>query len=73
MARKQATKSAPAYRSSEWQANAFGGALLMPADKIIKLTPEQISALYNVTITAANTQLKAVKEKGGLWAASFAL
>lgn len=72
-ARKQATKSVPAYRSSEWQANAFGGALLMPVDKIIRLDPEEICELYNVTITAANTQLKAVKEKGAKWAKKFRL
>ncbi len=73
LARKQATKSIPAYRSSEWQANAFGGALLMPADKIIRLEPEEICELYNVTITAASTQLKAVRGKGAMWAKTFSL
>ena len=73
LARKQATKSVPAFRSSEWQANAFGGALLMPADKIIRLEPEEICEFYNVTITAASTQLRAVREKGARWAKSFSL
>lgn len=73
LARRQASKSIPAYRSSEWQANAFAGALLMPTSKIFNLTPLEIRRLYNVTPTAAKTQLEAVRKKGPVWARKFSL
>ena len=32
----------PAYRSPEWQADAFGGELLMPAHLIADMTVEEV-------------------------------
>lgn len=63
LARREASRSIPAYKSSEWQANAFAGALLMPACKIVDLSPEQVSEHYQVTITAAWTQCSAIAKE----------
>ena len=51
----------PAYSSSEWQANALAGALLMPFVKIVEMTPEEIADKYLVTISAAKNQRKAAR------------
>lgn len=67
LARKEAGRHVPAYKSSEWQANAWGGALLMPACKIIHLTSEEVSERYQVTISAAHTQRKAMIEEAKRW------
>ena len=63
LARNAASKSIPAYKSSEWQANAFAGALLMPASKILDLTPDKISEFFQVTKTAARTQCTAAAKE----------
>ncbi|WP_293824459.1 ImmA/IrrE family metallo-endopeptidase [uncultured Parolsenella sp.] len=65
--RKEASRSVPAYKSSEWQANAFAGALLMPACKIVGLTAEEVSERYEVTITAAYTQRNAMLKEAKKW------
>lgn len=62
MARREA-KALPAFRSSEWQANALAGALMMPFEKVVSMSPEEIVAKYNVTITAARKQLDAAKRE----------
>lgn len=67
LARKEASRSIPAYKSSEWQANAFGGALLMPACKIIDLTPEEVSERYQVTKSAACIQRAAMIKEAEKW------
>lgn len=54
------------YNDSEWQANAFGGALLMPAGAIARMTPAEISSVYQVSYQAAQVQKGAI-EKLGLW------
>lgn len=48
-----------AYEDSEWQANALSGELLMPYKKIRGLTVSQIVNTYQVSPSAAETQLKA--------------
>lgn len=67
MARREATKELPAYKSSEWQANAMAGALLMPASKIIDLDPHEIVEKYQVSLSAAETQLRAVRKEAQRW------
>lgn len=67
MARREATRELPAYKSSEWQANAIAGALLMPASKIIGLSPTEIIRKYNVSHSAAQTQLYAVRKEATRW------
>lgn len=67
MARREATKELPAYKSSEWQANAMAGALLMPASKIIDLSPAEIVERYGVSFSAAETQLRAVRKEVQRW------
>lgn len=46
------------YEDSEWQANALSGELLMPFKKIRRLTINQIVSTYQVSLSAAQTQLK---------------
>ena len=67
LARRKATKEIPSYRSSEWQANAMAGALLMPASKIVDMTVQEIIERYKVTPTAAETQLRKVREGARKW------
>lgn len=67
LARKEASRSIPAYKSSEWQANAFAGALLMPACKVIALAPEEVSKLYKVTVSAVHTQRNAMIKEAQKW------
>lgn len=67
LARKEASGSIPAYKSSEWQANAFAGALLMPCCKIIALAPEEVSELYQVTMSAAYTQRNVMIKEAQKW------
>ena len=47
------------YEDSEWQANALSGELLMPYERIRGLTVEQIVSTYQVSPSAATTQLRA--------------
>ena len=52
-----------AYRDTEWQANAFAGALLMPARGLLileqdeKLSPSEIAAHFHVSAQAASYRL----------------
>lgn len=67
LARRKATKEIPSFRSSEWQANAMAGALLMPASKILGMSTEEIVEKYKVTQAAAETQLRKVTEGVEKW------
>lgn len=66
-ARKEATAATPAYKSSEWQASAFGGELLMPSSKIVHMESWKICLIYGVSQAAARTQRKAIVERRGQW------
>lgn len=67
LARRKATKEIPSFRSSEWQANAMAGALLMPASKIIDMSVQEIIDKYKVTQAAAKTQLRKIREGARKW------
>lgn len=67
MACRKASKELPAYKSSEWQANALAGSLLMPASKIINLSIQEIVETYGVSFSAACAQKKAIRKEAGKW------
>lgn len=50
--------SIPAYRDPEWQADAFGGELLVPYDLSRGLSVEEIVELCGVSQKAAETQYR---------------
>lgn len=54
--------SIPLYRNSEWQANTFASALLMPDHIIKNLTPPAISDLCGTSLSAANIAYKQKKK-----------
>lgn len=55
-------RSVPAYCNSEWQANAFASALLMP-DHIIKdMRPDQIAKICGTSLSAAEIAYKQKKK-----------
>lgn len=56
LARKRAGRELPAYRSSEWQANALAGALLMPIREVVRMEPYEVQEKYLVSATAARIQ-----------------
>ena len=58
MARRDAGKL-ELYRNSEWQADCMAGELLMPYSEIKMMSPRGIVDAYRVSLTAAETQLKA--------------
>lgn len=62
LARRRANESLPAYKTSEWQANALAGALLMPIMKIVSMDPYEVSEKYLVSISAALTQTRAARD-----------
>jgi Zn-dependent peptidase ImmA (M78 family) len=64
-ARMTRAESIPAYRSSEWQANAFGGELLISADHIHKCRNlSEAVLMFGVSLDAAAVQWKAFGRKG---------
>lgn len=67
MACRKATREMPAYRSSEWQANAMGGSILMPASKIIDMSIDQIIDQFQVSERAAEVQLRVVRKEAKTW------
>ena len=67
MARRPASDAVPAYRGSEWQANAFAGALLMPACRIVDMGEPSIASKYQVSITAATLQKRKMQELADNW------
>ena len=57
----------PAYKCSEWQANAFAGALLIPENIALALKdPHAIAQECGVSVVAADVQLKILRQKGRL-------
>lgn len=57
--------SLPSYRCSEWQANSFAGALLIPTDVIQALRdPGAIAETCGVSFDAAVVQMKVMTQKG---------
>lgn len=48
----------PAYESSEWQANAFAGELLMPHDAIVGMDIWEVADRFLVSESAAEKQLR---------------
>jgi hypothetical protein len=49
----------PAYRDPEWQADCFAGELLAPSDLIRGMSVGEVSSVFGVSRTAAETQLRA--------------
>lgn len=59
--------SLQAFRCSEWQANSFAGALLIPTDVAQALRdPYAIAVTCGVSVDAANVQLRVLEQKGML-------
>jgi Zn-dependent peptidase ImmA (M78 family) len=57
LARKPASSEIPAFRSSEWQANCFGGELLVSADHVsLCRDPWEVSEVFGVSLDAADYQ-----------------
>lgn len=56
LARRRAGSELPAYRTSEWQANALAGALLMPIRQIVSMDPYEVEKKYLVSASAALVQ-----------------
>lgn len=55
----------PAFRSSEWQANAFAGSLLMPIEFLrIAKSLQEIETVCGVTYDAAETQTRLLMKAG---------
>lgn len=56
--RVSSSMSVPAYKSAEWQANYFAGALLMPR-KMLELgsSPREVAIRFGVTDSAARVRL----------------
>lgn len=47
---------------SEWQANVFASAFLMPPKSIINMTPYEISEHFGTSMQAATIALKTAKK-----------
>jgi len=55
------------FVNSEWQANSFAGALLIPTDVALRLRdPLAIAVECGVSVDAANVQLKVLRQQGAL-------
>jgi Zn-dependent peptidase ImmA (M78 family) len=65
MARMMPRESIKPYRSSEWQANAFAGELLISAEHISQCSnPTEACSLFGVTMDAAVYQWNIFKREG---------
>lgn len=63
LARKAADADIPAFRSSEWQANCFGGELLVSAAHIAACRdPWEASQVFGVSLDAADYQWRMFKK-----------
>ena len=62
LARRRAGRELPAYRTSEWQANALAGALLMPIRQIVSMNPCEVEEKYLVSASAAWVQTQKARE-----------
>jgi Zn-dependent peptidase ImmA (M78 family) len=60
LARVEDKAKIPIYQTPEWQADVFAGELLMPAHLIKGKTPEEVSILCQVSLSAARTQLSKI-------------
>ncbi len=54
----------PAYIDPEWQANAFAGELLAPADLVVGMTVEEVAEEFGVSMSCANIQLQQAGKLG---------
>ncbi|WP_428480964.1 ImmA/IrrE family metallo-endopeptidase [Pseudomonas mosselii] len=55
----------PAYKDSEWQANRFAGALLMPPDKMVTCRSlDEVVERFRVSRDAAEVHNKILFKKG---------
>jgi len=54
------------FQDSEWQADAFAGEFLMPADLVIKhcKTAAQVAAMFGVSMGAAIVRINVLKAEG---------
>ena len=59
VALKRSSADIPAYKNSEWQADALAGEILMPNPEIRGMTAREIASVYGVSMNAAATQLRA--------------
>lgn len=65
IANKPAKAETPAFRSSEWQANCFGGELLMSADHIHHCKDSwDAMQLFGVSLEAADYQWRKYRNEG---------
>lgn len=62
LARRRAGNEVPPYRTSEWQADALAGALLMPIRRIVFMEPYEVEEKYLVSFTAARVQTQKARE-----------
>lgn len=62
LARRRAGRDLPAYRTSEWQADALAGALLMPIRQIVSMDPCEVEEKYLVSASAAWVQTQKARE-----------
>ena len=67
MACRPADAELSPYRNSEWQANAFAGALLMPACRIVGMQTQAVASVYGVTQAAADVQTSAMCREARSW------
>lgn len=61
LARKDPNVTLPAYRDPEWQANAFGGELLMPSRLVRGMSAADVVRECKVSWQAASYQLSKIK------------
>lgn len=60
----RAASEVPPYRSSEWQANSFAGALLVPISAAKQArTAQSVAELCGVTLQAAEVQLRVLRKE----------
>ncbi len=57
---RRAKKDVPVYMDPEWQADAFGGELLIPSHLVKGMSAEEIMIRCGVSRSAANYQLKCI-------------
>ncbi|RTL35397.1 MAG: ImmA/IrrE family metallo-endopeptidase [Rhodocyclaceae bacterium] len=54
----------PIYMSSEWQADMFAGALLMPETLVdLEASPDELMGIFGVSRSAAHVRLKLLKQR----------
>lgn len=65
LARTMANATIPPYQQSEWQAKAFGGELLVPADFLCGcVTSGDVTRTFGVSAEAATYQLTTYRKEG---------